>query len=617
MLILRSTLCRWMTLATIFLLVACGGGGSSVGGSSNGGPSTGTRAVLPTVSSDSVPSGTLLTLDPAYFSTQPGDTFEFVDINAQGFQVGAMARSVDAHPLSTSGFILRDNQNGEKSNTVYLRSEKGWTQDFRIYEDLPKETRDILGTIVEYPAMVSASGQLQRSIRQGVWGVDLDNDQVNESFRLVFEQSFQGIDTETYFGKTVTLAHFQSTLTFSIIPSRADGATQTTVTTEDAYFAKNFGQVRLTTREWTAGQEAQAFSSTLNLKDASSSGKNWVDYIRTNGNKIAVNLTFRQMVYDKYRDVYYASIPAEYLTDIISPPSIPRGANSIATINAQTGSVTFSAPVGVNPGALAISSDGARLWVGVDSTKEIVELSLASGTITSRLSVLGAPTQIQASPKEPGTFAAVLGQVILVRNMVQQRDIVTTPPVLNNNVLDFSPRVDAIAFDDVGSTLFGLEFNVSPSLLSQFNVTANGLTRRNAAIYKAASAIPSSIQLDVVANQLVWSASGAEIISIDTLATTAIANSSVCRKRNATGIVCFRFQTNANGFITGLELVPVTLPSLSESPAISMGSASTFIEQPWITPGTNGQVAFGWREGGNYSGAPFNRLVLFENPQLR
>lgn len=76
----------------------------------------------------------------------------------------------------------------------------------------------------------------------------------------------------------------------------------------------------------------------------------------------SVSVPVNDVVYDRVRDVLYASIP--------STAGAPYG-NSIATIDPATGNVIASTFVGSEPNTLAISHDASRVYVGIDGTRSM------------------------------------------------------------------------------------------------------------------------------------------------------------------------------------------------------------------------------------------------------
>ena len=55
---------------------------------------------------------------------------------------------------------------------------------------------------------------------------------------------------------------------------------------------------------------------------------------------------------------------------------MPGSGNSIATIDASTGAISYSAAVGAEPFALAMAADGSALYVGLNGSGDVVKLSL-------------------------------------------------------------------------------------------------------------------------------------------------------------------------------------------------------------------------------------------------
>jgi DNA-binding beta-propeller fold protein YncE len=171
------------------------------------------------------------------------------------------------------------------------------------------------------------------------------------------------------------------------------------------------------------------------------------------GSVIEIALVPNALVYDSCRNVYYASVPG----------SQPSG-NSIATIDPATGRVSYSAPVGAEPHALAIAADASVLYVGLDGTGDVAKLALPSMAelARTRLPSDGPPTSfgqtsaetIAVSPADPRLVAVALAYSsvspghagdALLRDMVLQPRI--TQPTLGGNL---------IAFDSNGTPLYGL-----------------------------------------------------------------------------------------------------------------------------------------------------------------
>lgn len=71
----------------------------------------------------------------------------------------------------------------------------------------------------------------------------------------------------------------------------------------------------------------------------------------------SVNLLVNDVIYDHTRDVLYASV---------APSALTQYRNSVVTIDPDSGEVIDSIFLGREPNKLAISSDGSRVYVGLD-----------------------------------------------------------------------------------------------------------------------------------------------------------------------------------------------------------------------------------------------------------
>jgi hypothetical protein len=169
----------------------------------------------------------------------------------------------------------------------------------------------------------------------------------------------------------------------------------------------------------------------------------------------------------------YASIPS----------SATANANTVLPINPLTGAMGTPIPVGNNPGKLALSSDGAYLYVGLNgdhtlqrinlSTSQIERtfqlpidslLSLAT-TVYDMHGVPGSPQSVVASlsrPASPGEAGAALftdtGLASFLGNTFQNKDY----------------GIDSFAFTSNPSIFYGYPFNAT--FLGETGISANTLS---------------------------------------------------------------------------------------------------------------------------------------------
>jgi hypothetical protein len=162
------------------------------------------------------------------------------------------------------------------------------------------------------------------------------------------------------------------------------------------------------------------------------------------------------------------------------PGSVPVHGNSIATIDPLTGAVSYSATVGSEPAALALSANGSVLYVGLDGSGDVIRLRLPDMLELgrTRLPVSAFYGQLLAdslavSPVDPGVVAVAMRRVgvtprhagvALIRNDVLQPTI--TQEHTGSNVL---------VFDSGGASVYGFNNETTEYGLRRLAVLADGL----------------------------------------------------------------------------------------------------------------------------------------------
>ncbi len=189
------------------------------------------------------------------------------------------------------------------------------------------------------------------------------------------------------------------------------------------------------------------------------------------GSSRSLALAANAIAFDSTRNVYYAS----------QSSAAPEG-NRIATVDAASGAVSYSAALGSDPGPLAVASDGSVLYVGLGSG-DVVQLALPSMQELGRLSLPLDPiygqlqaADISASPVAADVFAVSLlrrfaspshGGVLLVRGMVPQPRLTQDHTGSNR-----------IGFGADGQWLYGLNNETSEWGMRRIEVVADGLIER-------------------------------------------------------------------------------------------------------------------------------------------
>ena len=187
----------------------------------------------------------------------------------------------------------------------------------------------------------------------------------------------------------------------------------------------------------------------------------------------AVPVSARDMVFDRYRQVFYATVSAGSATNT----------NSVVSIEPTTGTVTKLVDLGAEGRRLAISDDGQYLYVGIDSANAIKRVNLYSGRIDLTIALgtsgfLGpyVAGDILPLPGAPRSIAVALWVTTT-----------TTPP---DRVAIFDDGVErpttyaggypgSLTFVSDPATLYVASASVSPSTLTVLNVTATGVTYSN------------------------------------------------------------------------------------------------------------------------------------------
>lgn len=182
-------------------------------------------------------------------------------------------------------------------------------------------------------------------------------------------------------------------------------------------------------------------------------------------------LHVNHLVYDSSRNKIYASVPSD------------NGAlgNSIAVINPPTASIESSIFVGSEPHALAISGDGAYLYVGLDGVGAVRRIDLSTRTAGLQFG-LGADSffgpmyaeDISVMPGNSGVVAisrrykGVIPRhagVAIYDNGVRRSN--ATPTHTGSNVIEFS---------DSASTLYGYNNETTEFGFRRMSVDANGVS---------------------------------------------------------------------------------------------------------------------------------------------
>ena len=184
-----------------------------------------------------------------------------------------------------------------------------------------------------------------------------------------------------------------------------------------------------------------------------------------------LNLRANDIVYDSKRSRIYASVP-----------SIVGGGlgNSIARIDPVSGTVESSVFVGSEPNRLAISDDGAFLYVGLDGANSVRRVTLSSFTADLQFSLplgpISGPTtagDIEVAPGNPHEIAVALldGNSVSASHGVTIFDDGVARPNTGPAIPAF---VSVLAFGADASRLYGYAA-IGSGDFARFHVDQSGL----------------------------------------------------------------------------------------------------------------------------------------------
>jgi len=437
-------------------LAGCGGGGGSVDSTT-----TGTTTAS---GSETAPIGVPVAMND-YLPLPVGAVLDYNITDNAGNFLGSGLRQVVADPSGAPNRVkLVTVDLGELDTTMMVIQPDGVYSDNSVDPGLPKTTSAAIGMMRDYAFPAYAIGEVRKVSRSGSWDEDVDGDTVPEQFAIETTQVFRGFEKVAVPWGTVTAAHFSNTNRLTLTMS-SDGSKQGAFATEEAYLAQHIGPVKLL-------RHAEDFTGNLLYPD-----ETWSISYFTLGNRILDNkgamrivldLPHNAVVYDPVHDQYYASLGAQSSDH----------PNTIATIDAQTGAVRYSAQIGSNPNKLAISANGQFLYVGLDGTNQVAKLAVPDMSEIYRITfgsdpLYGAMTtagSLAVSPIDADVFAVALRNSSVAGIAVYNGP--TAPPRVTT---DFNTRDNLITFGADSNSLYAYNSRSSEFGLRRLNVTSSGL----------------------------------------------------------------------------------------------------------------------------------------------
>lgn len=578
--------------ALALVLTACGGGGG-------GGDSANIRAPLPQVVSDTYPAGDRLDLRSLnYFPAAAGDSWTYNHVQGGITTPGAVTRSVTG--ASADVYTISEATPGAQPDTeTYRRTAAGHVLVDIVDLGTPPAARNLIGEILMYPEPFYPVGGTRTIVRQGNWGADEDGDGVNDSFRLEITQQLVGLETMALPLGSASTVHFRTVMALTLSPSSLQETPYTVTATEDSWWAPGIGLVQSDRAGVDSSNVTLVAPYRLSIASGSVGGTPLFT-AQPDGTLTKLSLTHNALVFDASRNRYYASIPG----------SAGLTGNSIATIDAATGAISYSAAVGSEPFPMAVAPDGSALYVGLNGSGEVAKLTLPAMTEQYRVRLPTAPffgTQllpksIAVSPVESDVIAVSTfdpASSSTNSGVVQIRAGALQPQMVGG--LFTATRIGPLAYDGNGITVYGYNDVTTAFSLHAMSVLGDGLLLTN----------ERGIDMGFSIRDVDWTSRGIVVhrgvYRASDLALLGSVTPGHCRAYSlANRMVCIAGSGK-------LALVDMSSFVTVAAPAFSVDSYPPTPDQ--LVPGAAGQVAM--RFGSNYINAPATEVWLFTSPLLQ
>jgi len=185
------------------------------------------------------------------------------------------------------------------------------------------------------------------------------------------------------------------------------------------------------------------------------------------------NLTPNHILWNPDNSRLYASIPGA---------AGPWG-NSIAVVNPSNQSIESTIFAGSDPDVLALSPDGAFLYVGLDGSASIARVNLATSAVDLTFVLgldptIGGPTLPASISVSPSDFTTIA--VARINPNVQPKNEIVTIYKQGVPLPDTTNDGDLVAFCDLGSVLYGTDNQISLALFTM-SVSSTGVQQTGAA----------------------------------------------------------------------------------------------------------------------------------------
>jgi YVTN family beta-propeller protein len=190
----------------------------------------------------------------------------------------------------------------------------------------------------------------------------------------------------------------------------------------------------------------------------------------------AANLPATRLLYDKAKNLIYASVPSR-AGDI---------GNSISIIDPTTQTIISTIFVGSEPGPLALSRDGSLLYVGLDGEARCVVVDLVSHNVSGGFDIPFLSSEghhfvddMAVKPDDPNVVAVLLRRDFGWSPKYAGLRIYDHESVLPGELPPTSLDIGTIAFGDSSSEFYGYNNWDTGFDYFKFNLDSSGVTVKN------------------------------------------------------------------------------------------------------------------------------------------
>ncbi len=202
-----------------------------------------------------------------------------------------------------------------------------------------------------------------------------------------------------------------------------------------------------------------------------------------------IDLAGNDIVFDATRNVFYLSVP--------STAGFPYG-NSVVTVDPDTAEIVHAAFVGSEPNKLAISSDGSRVYVGLDGAQGFCWWEPSSDTVSSLVNfssgMFSGPSvadDLAVAPNDPHTViiskndvsSSAAGAIEVFRD---NKSILSMNQIYGAESIAFSGATTLFGYDNYTSAFTLWRWTFDGTALNGTGQAGNAISGYNTRI-KAAS----------------------------------------------------------------------------------------------------------------------------------